>query len=208
MTYLARLKGRLAKAAREQPDAFAGFAGDPGTHVSPDLGPAVPNFSSGEERKLKNQFFRQKKSPTDVCEVSQIAAEIRLPDEPAKPAKGSLEATDAGPELWRLKFYNLSSRTMPCPGFRDREWPRVFDATHAFLEQHAGAAHALGWTALDLFGVHPVVGAARVDCCGALMLCGARVATVERDTIIFDRPLRYARAANLHAVLLWEFNRR
>ena len=142
-------------------------------------------------------------------EVSQIAVEIRLPDEPSKPSKGSADAPDTGPELWRLRFYNLSSRTMPCPGFREREWPRVFDATHAFLEQHANTAHALGWTALDFFGVHPVAGAARVDCCGALMVSSGRpVAAVDRDAIMFTRTQFRRPLSTLLSVSVWDFQKR
>ena len=58
MTYLARLKSKLASASDDQPDPFEGFEGDRGTRVSPDLGPAVPIFSSKEERKLENQSFK------------------------------------------------------------------------------------------------------------------------------------------------------
>ncbi len=55
-----------------------------------------------------------------------------------------------------------------------------------FLSEHADRAVALGWTTEELFGVDPVVGAVRVDACGALMISGGRpVQEVEQDRIRF-----------------------
>jgi hypothetical protein len=45
----------------------------------------------------------------------------------------------------------------------------------AFLDQFGIEAFRLGWTAPQLFGVHPVHGTVRVDYCGALMIAAAPV---------------------------------
>ena len=84
--------------------------------------------------------------------------------------------------------------------------PASFDSAYAFLEEHADAADALGWTALELFGVHPVVGATRVGFCGALMLSGAPVTAVERDAITFARSCFRRRSSQPASVLVWEFS--
>src|SRR4028118_525282 len=56
-----------------------------------------------------------------------------------------------------------------------------------FLAEHADRAAELGWTTELLFGVHPQVGAVRVDACGALMISGGRpVVSVEKDRIRFE----------------------
>jgi hypothetical protein len=53
-----------------------------------------------------------------------------------------------------------------------------------FIERHGAEAHRLGWTDVELCGVHPVVGVIRVDHCGALMLTVAgRVESVEAEAI-------------------------
>jgi hypothetical protein len=73
------------------------------------------------------------------------------------------------------------------------------------VDRHGEHAERHGWTAVKLFGVHPVVGVIRVDCCGALMLCSAgQVASVEADLIRYVNGLVFRRAsvANL-AVPVW-----
>jgi hypothetical protein len=63
--------------------------------------------------------------------------------------------------------------------------------------------------AAELFGVHPVVGVIRVDCCGALMLCSAgRVLAIEADAISHANGLTFRRAAHASgAVPVWNFGR-
>jgi len=57
----------------------------------------------------------------------------------------------------------------------------------AFLDQHGAEAHRLGWTAEQLFGVHPQHGFLRVEYAGALMVNGRPVVAVEPGRIVFDR---------------------
>lgn len=61
----------------------------------------------------------------------------------------------------------------------------------SFLDQFGDAAAALGWTAADLFGVHPTAGVIRVDHCGALMISGERVRAIESDRIRFSLTTYY-----------------
>jgi len=52
----------------------------------------------------------------------------------------------------------------------------------------------MGWTTLELFGVHPVVGVSRVDCCGALMVSsGSPIAEVTPALIRYRNRLAYRR---------------
>ena len=79
---------------------------------------------------------------------------------------------------WRDALLALTPDRDPCPGFWSNAWARVQANALAFIEQHGAAAHGLGWTAQELFGVHPTLGVIRVDHGGALMLSAAgRVAT-------------------------------
>ena len=52
-----------------------------------------------------------------------------------------------------------------------------------FLEHHGARASELGWTAEDLFGVHPRLGIRRVDHAGALVLGVRRPDSFDADTI-------------------------
>jgi len=71
---------------------------------------------------------------------------------------------------------------------------RVHAAAVTFLANHAEAAAGMGWTTPELFGVHPVVGVRRVDCCGALMLSnGSLIAEMRPDLILYANGLAYLR---------------
>ncbi len=43
----------------------------------------------------------------------------------------------------------------------------------SFIEQRRAEAHRLGWTAEQLFSMHPETGTLRVDHCGAVMASGS-----------------------------------
>jgi hypothetical protein len=52
----------------------------------------------------------------------------------------------------------------------------------------------MGWSTVELFGVHPIVGVRRVDCCGALMVSGGTaVAEIAPDLIRYANGLAYRR---------------
>src|SRR6185312_4145350 len=71
----------------------------------------------------------------------------------------------------------------------------VYDA-ELFLAEWGSAAERLGWTADDLFGLHPTVPLSRVDCMDALWLCkGERVAELTETTARFERGLAFYRRA-------------
>jgi hypothetical protein len=79
-----------------------------------------------------------------------------------------------------------------------------------FVEGHGTRAVALGRTAGELLGVHPVVGTIRVDCCGALMLSSAgRVTQVEAGLIRYANELAFRRAPEPRpSVPVWSFGPR
>jgi len=89
-----------------------------------------------------------------------------------------------GPAIWREALLALPAGRDPCPGFQFRGWAHVRANALAFLEDHGERAAALGWTAEELFGVHPVVGVVHIDWGGALMLSNpGRVVQVEANLI-------------------------
>jgi hypothetical protein len=52
----------------------------------------------------------------------------------------------------------------------------------------------MGWSTVELFGVHPIVGVRRVDCCGALMVSsGSPIAEVTPALIRYRNGLAYRR---------------
>jgi hypothetical protein len=113
----------------------------------------------------------------------------------------------SGPEAWREAILGLSPDHDPCPGFRPGAWARVWANALDFIDRHEAEAHSLGWTAEELFGVHPVVGAVRVDCCGALMLPNAgRVLAVEAELIRYVNGLAFRRGIGASPSMpVWRF---
>jgi hypothetical protein len=66
----------------------------------------------------------------------------------------------------------------------------------------------MGWTTPELFGVHPVVGVRRVDCCGALMVSnGNPIVEIKLDLIRYANGLAYRRTPpGGPTVPVWAFN--
>ena len=93
------------------------------------------------------------------CEISELS-EITPQDETWGAAAAStkivLLAVPPGvPETWTQGVADLLA--MPCPAScPDARWQALREDSYAFLRDHAARAHGLGWTALDLFGVHSV----------------------------------------------------
>ena len=97
----------------------------------------------------------------------------------------------------------------PCAGYRPGEWSRVHRVIAAFLAgPFSKQAIAAGWTELELFGVHPVVGIARSDACGALMSSrGVPVTQVTPLLIRFANGLAVykARLSVGDSVAVWDY---
>jgi hypothetical protein len=67
-------------------------------------------------------------------------------------------------------------------------WQEVISDAEIFLARWGSAAHSLGWTALDLFGVHPRAPAARFDVIGLLLLVqGGAVVALTADAATIRR---------------------
>ncbi len=62
------------------------------------------------------------------------------------------------------------------------------DAYH-FLQDWAARAHELGWTAPDLFGIHPEKPWVRFDCMGLVpLLNGAKVTALSDIEAVIEKP--------------------
>jgi len=95
---------------------------------------------------------------------------------------------------WKQGLARLAPVHAPCPGFRTGQWLGVHAAALDFLANTAEAAANVGWSTVALFGVHPVVGVSRVDCCGALMVSsGSLIAEVTPALIRYRNGLAYRR---------------
>ena len=97
----------------------------------------------------------------------------------------------------------------PCAGFRTGDWLRIHDVIRTFLASPFVKYGAdFGWSDLDLFGVHPEVGVARPNACGALMTnaYGSPVTPVTPQLIRFATGLAaYKKTLNVSgSVPIWD----
>lgn len=103
----------------------------------------------------------------------------------------------------------MKPSVVPCPGLTFQKWQGVHAAALDFLDRHADDAARLGWTTLQLFGVHPDNGVIRSDFCGAMVLSGDMVSAVEENAIVFQRTRYYRNTIGkpAGAVPIWAVKR-
>jgi hypothetical protein len=107
---------------------------------------------------------------------------------------------------WRDQIERLSEHASPCRYLAPAKWKAMRENALAFIDQHGAEAHRLGWTAPELFGVHPTSGTLRVDSCGAPMLATVAAQAVHVDRVAFTqtsgyRPLK----GQAPGLPIWEF---
>ncbi len=92
---------------------------------------------------------------------------------------------------WRGEFENLPPHASPCRNLPPGKWATIRESALAFCDQFGNEAHRLGWTAPELFAVHPQHETIRLDACGALMLGGEAARGVEANRVVFERTSGY-----------------
>lgn len=110
------------------------------------------------------------------------------------------------PAGWHAILQELKRMQAPEWAGADR-WSQVVEDADCFLSNWDRAACDLGWTALDLFGVHAIARGCRYDVMGLVMLLGGgSVFALTEQTAAFRRPsgstLTYRRKPMSGAVLL------
>ena len=93
-----------------------------------------------------------------------------------------LQVPDGVPAEWVQGVANLLAMT-PHPDWPEAGWKILQEDALAFLRDWAAQAHALGWEALDLFGVHAEAPHARLDGMGLVpLLSGRPVVALTEDS--------------------------
>lgn len=133
----------------------------------------------------------------------------RAPDAPAEAGRPRRDGPRI-PAEWRDGMTRL--QTMPPPaGFPPDRWRQVQQDAARLLDEHGDELSWLGWTATDLFGVHPAAPGVAIYCVGlAVVLGGARVVEVTPEHAAFVRPsgarLTFVRRPVSEAVPLWQLD--
>ena len=107
---------------------------------------------------------------------------------------------------WRDQIERLSEHASPCRYLTPARWVPLREAAIDFCDRLGAEAHALGWTAAELFALHPENGTLRVDYCGVLMVSGSKAVAVEPTRIVFDRGSGYRnKQGQVWGIPVWEF---
>lgn len=115
-------------------------------------------------------------------------------------------ARGGAPAEWHEILGDLERRN--CPDWMGPErWDLLLGDAESFLSRWGHAAHAMGWKALDLYGVHPQAPAARFDVMGFLFLIqGGSVPVITASSASIQRRtgahLTYRRHDTSGAVLV------
>jgi hypothetical protein len=112
------------------------------------------------------------------------------------------------PPEWYAILAELKARN-PVEWLSAQRWCEVVSDVEIFLSRWGNAAHQLGWTALDLFGVHPMAPASRFDMMGLVLLIdGGEVVTLTSNSATIRRMsgtfLTFRKSDQAGAVLLSE----
>ena len=115
-------------------------------------------------------------------------------------------ANGGAPSEWHAILAELEQQNCPDWLAPDR-WAVMLSDAESFLGRWGDTAHQLGWTALDLFGVHPIAPAGRFDVMGlTLLLHGGAVIALTEDAATIRRPsnaiLTYRRGDQAGAVCI------
>ena len=146
------------------------------------------------------------------------SAESRMPIIPSRDdfeERAALVEYGAGvPRDWAEGFARLDL-VKPPEGFDERRWRQVVDDGGRFLDGGwAERAAALGWSALDVFGAHPVKPNDSFDAMGLVPLIrGGEVIDVKSDMAVIRMPTGnnltyYLRRDSREAVALWALSSR
>jgi hypothetical protein len=108
--------------------------------------------------------------------------------------------------VWRSAIEDISPHASPCRYLAPSRWAPMREAAIDFCDRLGAEAHALGWTAAELFGLHPEHGTLRVEFCGVLMVSGSKAMAVEPTRIVFDRGSGYrTKQGQVWGIPVWEF---
>ena len=110
--------------------------------------------------------------------------------------------------LWRAGIEEISQDVSPCRHLIGARWTTMRESCLDFLDRFGAEAYRLGWTASELFAVHPEHGTMRPDYCGALMISGYRVHGIDADAVRFEQGVaRRDQPGQQFGVPVWAFGK-
>jgi hypothetical protein len=107
---------------------------------------------------------------------------------------------------WRAAIEHMPADASPCRHLPPAGWTAIRENCLDFIDRFGVDAHRLGWTASQLFGVHPKHGTLRAEWCGALIVHDERAREVEFARIVFEWTSAHrGKQGQRDGVPIWEF---
>ena len=107
---------------------------------------------------------------------------------------------------WRKAFGALRPNSSPCRYLGATAWANIHEASTDFIERFGAEAVRLGWTAPQIFGVHPQHGTLRIDWCGVMITGGHKAIGIEPNRILFGNVSGYRNVAGAPVgIPIWKF---
>lgn len=166
---------------------------------------AVPRVPHGGRMRGTGEVHEKL---AEVCGFRKVVP--RVPHVPLehKPIGVSARERMGVPVDWLEGFARLSRHKRPYV-FTNAAWRQLLIDGERFLVGSAAMAAKLGWTTLDVFGLHPTVPVLRYDAMGLVALIrGGKVTTVTDKHATITMPsgaaLSYLRRPMPHAVAVWD----
>ena len=184
-------------------------AGTTGTTTMLAVVPALPRAEAQHGQALAASGTTGTTGTTRFEVIPAPEVESGPDDDGAFEERAAMVEVGAGvPRAWAEGFARLDLAA-PAPGFSPERWRRLVDVGGRFLDRWGARAAALGWSAVDVFGVHLAAASQDHDAMGLVALIGDGevVAITDVSATIRDRcghELVYLRRARPGAVALWE----
>ena len=107
---------------------------------------------------------------------------------------------------WKRGLLTLRADRSPCPRLNAIAWQERYEACLDFVDRFGAAAADLGWTAPQLYGVHPEHGTLRIDWCGVMMVSGRKAVGIDARRVMFGNLSGYRDTPGMPTGLsIWEF---
>lgn len=108
--------------------------------------------------------------------------------------------------MWHGAIEAISPHASPCRYLTPARWVPIREAAIDFCDRLGAQAHALGWTAEELFALHPEHGTLRVEYCGVMMVAGSKAVAVEPARVVFATGSGYrTKQGQVWGIPVWEF---
>ena len=165
-------------------------------------------FLVAPSKKISTNSRLLSREPVTPLEPLKTIMSAHHPNDLFEERAAIAEDGAGAPRNWAESFARLDIAERP-PDFTGKAWRQLIEDGGRFLDRWANEAARLGWSALDVFGVHPVAPSATYAAIGLVPLIrGGDVVAIRSDHATVRTPggtlLTYLRRPQPGAIAVWK----